>query len=68
MDDARRLFDRVCSLANDVGLLSEEAATDGRLLGNFPQALSHLSMVNTALNLSADRGPAMERSTPPPGA
>jgi GH15 family glucan-1,4-alpha-glucosidase len=64
-EDARRLFDRVCRLANDVGLLSEEAGSEGRLLGNFPQALSHLAMVNTALNLSSGGGAALERSGAP---
>ena len=63
MEDGRRLFDCVCSLANDVGLLSEEAGADGRLLGNFPQALSHLSLVNTALNLGTGGGPAHERAS-----
>jgi GH15 family glucan-1,4-alpha-glucosidase len=59
-EDARRLFDRLCGLANDVGLLAEEYGDD-RQLGNFPQALSHLSLVVTALNLTTDRGPAKER-------
>jgi GH15 family glucan-1,4-alpha-glucosidase len=52
-DDARRAFERVLSLANDVGLLSEEYdARQGRQLGNFPQALSHQWVVLTARNLS----------------
>ncbi|TPG18531.1 glycoside hydrolase family 15 protein [Sphingomonas koreensis] len=59
-EDARALFDRLCGLANDVGLLAEEYG-DGRLLGNFPQALSHLSLVNSALNLTMQHGPARER-------
>lgn len=47
--DAERLFERLLQLCNDVGLLSEEYhAKKRRLLGNFPQALSHLSLVNTA--------------------
>jgi len=47
--DAERLFERLLQLCNDVGLLSEEYhAKKHRLLGNFPQALSHLSLVNTA--------------------
>ena len=51
-DDARMLFDRLLNLANDVGLLSEEydPATK-RLLGNFPQAFTHLALVNSAYNL-----------------
>jgi len=61
-DDARRLFERLLSLCNDVGLLSEGYdPADQRLLGNFPQALSHLALVNTACNLSQDRGPAADR-------
>jgi GH15 family glucan-1,4-alpha-glucosidase len=51
-DDARNLFERVLSLANDVGLLSEEYDTHAkRLLGNFPQALSHIALVNAAVAL-----------------
>ena len=52
-DDARRLFERLLALRNDVGLLAEEY--DPRLrrqLGNFPQAFSHLALVDTALNLA----------------
>jgi GH15 family glucan-1,4-alpha-glucosidase len=59
-DDAEALMSRLCALANDVGLLSEEYG-DGQLLGNFPQALSHLALVNSALNMSMDHGPAKER-------
>ncbi|MEW9856800.1 glycoside hydrolase family 15 protein [Novosphingobium sp. M1R2S20] len=61
-DAARALFERVCALSNDVGLLSEEYG-DKVLLGNFPQALSHLSLVSTALNLRGGGGPAQERGT-----
>jgi GH15 family glucan-1,4-alpha-glucosidase len=51
-DDARGLFDRLCGLTNDVGLLSEEYdAKQGRMIGNFPQALSHLTLVQAALRL-----------------
>jgi GH15 family glucan-1,4-alpha-glucosidase len=58
-DDARRLLDRVLSLRNDVGLLSEMYHPGlRRLMGNFPQALSHLALVNTALGLS---GPVLQR-------
>ncbi|HWO41422.1 MAG TPA: glycoside hydrolase family 15 protein [Candidatus Eisenbacteria bacterium] len=61
-EDARRLFERLLSLCNDVGLLSEGYdPADRRLLGNFPQALSHLALVNTACNLSQVRGPARDR-------
>jgi len=52
LDDAHALFERLLSLANDVGLLSEEydPATK-RLVGNFPQAFSHVALVHTGLNL-----------------
>jgi GH15 family glucan-1,4-alpha-glucosidase len=50
--DARKLFDRLLRLSNDVGLLSEEYDTqEKRLLGNFPQALSHIALVNAAFSL-----------------
>ncbi len=53
LDDARQLFERLLSLRNDVGLLSEEYdPKERRQLGNFPQAFSHLSLVNAAHNLS----------------
>jgi GH15 family glucan-1,4-alpha-glucosidase len=62
-DDARILFERLLGLANDVGLLSEEYDPQRkRLVGNFPQAFSHVGLVNTALNLARDRGPAKDRS------
>jgi GH15 family glucan-1,4-alpha-glucosidase len=52
-DAARRLFERLLALRNDVGLLSEEYdPAGGRMLGNFPQAFSHLALVNSAYNLS----------------
>jgi GH15 family glucan-1,4-alpha-glucosidase len=52
LDDARRLFERLVGLANDLGLLAEEYDPRGRRqLGNFPQAFSHVALVNTALNL-----------------
>ncbi|MFI6036713.1 glycoside hydrolase family 15 protein [Streptomyces sp. NPDC051315] len=50
--EARELFERLCGLANDVGLLAEEYdPVTGRHLGNFPQAFSHIGLVNTALTL-----------------
>jgi GH15 family glucan-1,4-alpha-glucosidase len=53
--DALQLFQRLLDLRNDVGLLSEEFdPRNTRLLGNFPQALSHISLVNTACTLSRD--------------
>jgi len=61
-DKARRLFERLLAVCNDVGLLSEQYDPHTRrLLGNFPQAFSHVSLVNTAFNLSADIGPAEHR-------
>ena len=52
-DEACALFERLLSLRNDLGLLSEEYAPGaGRMLGNFPQAFSHVMLVNTARNLS----------------
>jgi GH15 family glucan-1,4-alpha-glucosidase len=62
-DEARELFERVLSIRNDVGLLSEEYDPVGkRMLGNFPQAFSHVGMINTARNLSRAVGPAQMRS------
>ncbi|HET7086260.1 MAG TPA: glycoside hydrolase family 15 protein [Rhizomicrobium sp.] len=50
--DATRLFNRLKRLANDVGLYAEEYDADNkRMLGNFPQAFSHVALINTALNL-----------------
>ncbi len=63
-EDARRLFERLLSLRNDVGLLSEEYDSHAkRLVGNFPQAFSHITLVNTAYNLTRDRGPAKQRAS-----
>ncbi len=61
--DARRLFERLLALRNDVGLLSEEYDLQAqRLVGNFPQALSHIGLVTTALNLSPqEAAPAEQR-------
>jgi GH15 family glucan-1,4-alpha-glucosidase len=56
-DEARELFERLLDLRNDVGLLSEEYhPTLHRQLGNFPQAFTHLALVNTAVVLGAGRG------------
>jgi hypothetical protein len=63
MDDARRLFERLLALRNDVGLLAEEYDTASRRqVGNFPQAFSHLALVNTAHNLTRMAKPADQRS------
>jgi GH15 family glucan-1,4-alpha-glucosidase len=53
-DEARALFERVLSLRNDVGLLSEQYDVESkRLIGNFPQALSHVARINTTYHLSS---------------
>ncbi len=63
-DDARRVFERLLTLRNDVGLLSEEYDTEAkRLAGNFPQAFSHIALINTAHNLSRATKPAHQRSS-----
>jgi GH15 family glucan-1,4-alpha-glucosidase len=55
-DEAKALFETLLTLRNDVGLLSEEYdPRAGRLVGNFPQAFSHLAIVNTALCLRDER-------------
>jgi GH15 family glucan-1,4-alpha-glucosidase len=62
VDEARELFTRLLGLANDVGLLSEEYDPAAqRMLGNFPQAFTHVAAINTACNLSRPRGPAADR-------
>jgi GH15 family glucan-1,4-alpha-glucosidase len=62
-DDAERLFRRLVGLCNDVGLLSEEYdPRDKRLVGNFPQAFSHLALVNSAYNLTRQRKPVQQRA------
>jgi GH15 family glucan-1,4-alpha-glucosidase len=63
--DARKLFERLLSRCNDVGLLAEEYdPVSGRMLGNFPQAYSHVGLINCALNLSQEKSPAEERAEP----
>ncbi|MEX0832542.1 MAG: glycoside hydrolase family 15 protein [Actinomycetota bacterium] len=62
-EEARSIFERLLGLRNDLGLLSEEYDTKGkRLLGNFPQAFTHVGLINTAQNLSERGGPAGHRS------
>ena len=57
LDDANALFDRLVGLVNDVGLLSEEYDPgNGRMVGNFPQAFSHLTLVQAAFRLRAATG------------
>jgi GH15 family glucan-1,4-alpha-glucosidase len=63
LDDAAELFENLLALRNDLGLLAEEYETvSKRLLGNFPQAFSHIGLVNTAYNLVDAHGPARQRS------
>jgi GH15 family glucan-1,4-alpha-glucosidase len=68
VDKAQVMFDRVVGVANDLGLLAEEFDSGvGRQTGNFPQALTHIALINTAHNLSAVKKPVekpvMQRST-----
>ena len=62
-DEARAVFERLLGLCNDVGLLAEEYDPEARrLVGNFPQAFSHVGLINTAMNLSPrQEGPADQR-------
>ena len=61
--DAVRLFKRLVGLANDVGLLSEEYdPRTERLVGNFPQAFSHVALVNSAYNLTRATKPVEQRA------
>jgi GH15 family glucan-1,4-alpha-glucosidase len=61
-EEAQALFERLLAVRNDVGLLAEEYdPVARRLVGNFPQAFSHIGLVNTALNLVRAAGPAMHR-------
>ena len=62
--EAEQLFDRLLSLRNDVGLLSEQYDPAGQqLVGNFPQALTHIGLINTAVNLArADKNGGLHRS------
>jgi GH15 family glucan-1,4-alpha-glucosidase len=70
-EEATELFERLLALRNDVGLLSEEYDPRyGRLVGNMPQAFSHVPLVQTALNLEGHaeehrRGPSDERRSVP---
>jgi GH15 family glucan-1,4-alpha-glucosidase len=61
--EARELFERLLALRNDVGLLAEEYdPVQKRFLGNFPQAFSHVALVNTAMNLAAKDKPVEQRA------
>lgn len=62
LGEAEEVFERLLALRNDVGLLSEEYdPRSRRLIGNFPQAFSHVGLINTARNLDAAGGPAEDR-------
>ena len=63
LKDPEEPVERLLGLRNDVGLLSEEYDTRlGRLVGNFPQAFSHVPLVSTAMNLGSGRHPVTQRS------
>jgi GH15 family glucan-1,4-alpha-glucosidase len=64
--DAEELFERLLALRNELGLLSEEYdPVDGRLVGNFPQAFSHVSLVNSACRLTGHDALAVEAEDAP---
>ena len=61
-DEAVRVFESLLALCNDVGLLAEQYdVASQRQVGNFPQAFSHVMLINTARNLSGAQGPAVDR-------
>jgi GH15 family glucan-1,4-alpha-glucosidase len=61
-EDASRLFNRVISTSNDLGLLAEEYdPKNRRQRGNFPQAFSHFALVNTAFALAEDKSKVSEK-------
>jgi GH15 family glucan-1,4-alpha-glucosidase len=63
-DEAVQIFERLLSLRSDLGLLAEQYDPEQkRQLGNFPQAFSHVMLINTARNLARGHGPAEERKT-----
>jgi GH15 family glucan-1,4-alpha-glucosidase len=65
IEEARTMFERLLALRNDVGLLAEEYDPSTLCqMGNFPQAFSHVALVNTAYNLTRYQGPAEERAQP----
>jgi GH15 family glucan-1,4-alpha-glucosidase len=63
IEDAQALFDQLLSYRNDVGLLAEEYdPVARRQLGNFPQAFSHLALINTATSLASRTGSVHQRA------
>ncbi|TFZ08892.1 glycoside hydrolase family 15 protein [Ramlibacter humi] len=68
VDEARALYEHLITMRNDVGLMAEEYDPMARvMLGNFPQAFSHVGIVNSALNLQRVQGPARDRAEGKPG-
>jgi GH15 family glucan-1,4-alpha-glucosidase len=65
LDDARLVFEKMLTYANHLGLFAEELDQTGQQLGNFPQAFTHLSLINAAVDLNAqlDRGAGRAQST-----
>jgi GH15 family glucan-1,4-alpha-glucosidase len=64
VDDARKIFDNILAIRNDVGLLAEEYDPHTRrMVGNFPQAFSHVALINTAHNLTDAAKPAEQRAS-----
>lgn len=64
-DEAKSHFEKLLLLRNDVGLLSEQYDIESkRMMGNFPQAFSHVALINSAFNLTSYNGPAHDRKTP----
>jgi GH15 family glucan-1,4-alpha-glucosidase len=62
-DEAVERFERLLGCCNDVGLLAEEIdPVTGAHLGNFPQAFTHVALIDSAINLTRGRGPAQERA------
>jgi GH15 family glucan-1,4-alpha-glucosidase len=67
IDDAKQLFERLLALRNDVGLLAEEYDPQSRhLMGNFPQALSHIAMINAGFEFNRLSSPGEQRAQSSP--
>ncbi len=71
LDEARLTFEKMLTYANHVGLFSEEIALTGEQIGNFPQAFTHLALIDSALTLDAaldgvGRGSAAQLAAGPP--
>jgi GH15 family glucan-1,4-alpha-glucosidase len=68
LEQARLTFEKMLAYANHVGLFAEEIGPTGEQLGNFPQAFTHLSLMNAAINLDAqlDRAPLWVELAGPP--